>query len=171
METYFRCFPRQTDRQNGVSYPIWGKMPQMLQVIEQNVQCIGIVYFQGVVSMVPNTSLAPTLQDIATALSFPSELDVKIQFLKTLHTLTIGHGKNQADIDLEASTLLPIFHSPGKCHHSVERKKVINGLNQLWTLRTTIMTGLIRYTYFCKSGMKFVGGTSTWTVVKAHSTR
>lgn len=96
MGTYFRCFPRQTDRQNGVSYPIWGKMPQMLQAIEQNVQCIGIVYFQGVVSMVPNTSLAPTLQDIATALSFPSELDVKIQFLKTLHTLTIGHGKKSS---------------------------------------------------------------------------
>lgn len=68
-------------------------MPQMLQAIEQNVQSIGIVYFQGVVSMVPKTSLAPTLQDIATALSYPSELDVKIQFLKTLHTLTTGHGK------------------------------------------------------------------------------
>lgn len=68
-------------------------MPQMSQAIKQNVQCMGFIYFQGVVTVVPKTSLAPTLQDIATALSYPSELDVKIQFLKTLHTLTIGHGK------------------------------------------------------------------------------
>lgn len=68
-------------------------MPQMSQTIEQNVQCIRIIYFQGVVSVVPKTSLAPALQDIATALSYPSELDAKIQLLKTLHTLSIGHGK------------------------------------------------------------------------------
>lgn len=72
----------KTDRQTK-----WGKMPQMSQAIEQNVQCIGIIYFQGVVSVVPKTSLAPTLQDIATPLSYPSELDVTIQFRKTLHTL------------------------------------------------------------------------------------
>lgn len=53
----------------------------------------GDYVFSRCFSVVPKTSLAPTLQNIATALSYPSELDVKIQFLKTLHTLTIGHGK------------------------------------------------------------------------------
>lgn len=57
-------------------------MPQMPQTIEQNVQCFGVIYFQGIDSVIPKTTAAPTLNNIAIVLSYPPELEGKTPFLK-----------------------------------------------------------------------------------------
>ena len=55
--------------------------------------------------------LSYTIQAMATALDYISELYEKILLLKTPHNYVIEHGKNQAGIDQELSSLLASFHS------------------------------------------------------------
>jgi hypothetical protein len=59
-------------------------MPQIPYITEQNIQCFDVIYFQGVDSLIPKTSPAPTIKNIATVLSYSLELDGKTPLVKPL---------------------------------------------------------------------------------------
>lgn len=79
--------------------------------------------------------------------------------------------RNLAGTDLEASTLQHFTVFEGSMQ-GTEGEKPINTLAQVWTLPTTEMTDLVRYSHQCNSRMKVMGATNHLLIgFKAWSTR